>query len=173
MKKVVLFILFVAVSFFANAQKIQTHFFGNSFGSSMQDMMLSVDDCKKVEYNKLTAMDVRFGGYTWDFVNFKYVRNKLYHVNLSKYYENKHSALTFFSNIKQQLKAKYGSLYISEMDYNVLGVKGIFIADNYSRVAINVDHSKSKGGKMYYYVDLDYFDADLWEIASEEDNNEL
>lgn len=156
-----------------SSQNIQTKFFGNSFGSSMQEMMFSINECEKEDYNKLTATNLRFGGYSWDFVYFRYTRNKLYCVHFSKYYESKNTALSFFNKVKSQLKEKYSSLYISDTDFNVLGTRGVFIADDYSRIFFNIDHSKSKGGKMYYYVDIYYYDSDLWNIAEEEDNNEL
>lgn len=162
---------FMAIS--VSSQNIQTKFFGNSFGSSMQEMMFSIDECKKEDYNKLSVMNQRFGGYSWDFVDFRYTRNKLYNVNFSKYYENKGTALSFFNKLKSQLEEKYKSLYISDMDLNVLGVKDVFITDSYSSLFLHIDHSKSKGGRMYYYVDINYYDCDLWRIAIEEDNNEL
>lgn len=176
MRRLFFIICLLSISIFVSAQKVQSHFFGYGFGSMMYHMERAMNQNgyynDKENNERLHAQNVNFGGKTWSFVDFYYYRNQLYGVCFSESYNTKSEALSTFNMLKGKLKKKYEGIYWDTKP-NDLGIKELIADDNIRSMFLNIHYGRSKGGEMYYYVDLCYYENDLWEDSMNESDNEL
>lgn len=167
--------LLLFVSVFCYAQKVQSKFFGYGLGSKMYHMQQAMEAEGYVNFkdneNLLSAYDVSFGGLTWPIVEFEYYKDQFYHVYFSKNYKSKSDALFMFNSLKQRLKEKYKGICWEKK--NDLGVSELMANDDVRSMFLNLSYSMSKGGEMYYYLTLSYYENYIWDKSSENDDNEL
>ncbi len=181
MRKKLLFILLLLCALPGYSQNnIQNKFFGCSWGSSMfwmRDALKSKNYSVFIENDdELNAYDIRFGGNDWKFASFYYFKDCLYRISFSRNFETKKEMYSEFDYMRNKLIGKYESyesIYINE-EPGIDGLKNLFISDkNRDSVMLYCSYSRSIGGKMYYYLKLDYVNEALYKKSENSNDEEL
>lgn len=155
--KYVLSILFCLNIFCIEAQ-IQSTFLGSQFYSSKSKV---IEELNKRGYNKsykegeVSIYDIRLGFYFFDYATFNFFENSFCSIRFVNSNKNKETAIELYNSIKYDLNEKYGKMKYMEKE-NVIG-----FSDSVRRVAVSWKYDRSKGGEMFYYVILEYWNVNL------------
>lgn len=180
MKK--LAILFLALCFYvsANAQ-IQTKFWGLELSkpyTSIEGAQGIMDDrCEYsfIDNNSILAGKGTFGGYEWNHVSFQFHKKNLYWFLYKIAFSSHHTTITYaidkYSFLLESLKVKYGEPTFHNMDEGVVVIWND--ANNSHGCSLSWTKSESKGGEVFYYVDLEYYNVDYLREVYQQGKNEL
>lgn len=168
-----------------NAQ-IQRTFLGCSFGCSKQ---IAVQKIKALGYSIYStdegfiakhklSHDVKFGGYTWSFVEFKFYKNAFYNIcfcNSSYTDQSKRIALINYEELKNKLNKKYSKCYKDDW-----GIAGVSWRDSKTGLICRYLYMNNVGETSYqdaYNKHLNlylwYYDKRLTGLSSKFENSEL
>lgn len=180
MNKAYLIFTLLCLSVFSTcfSQNIQDTFFGCKYNSNkikVIDALESentyiLDKTSIVSKTKtIETFDIKFGGYNFRFSTWSFYFDKLYSVQFSSNHKRKEEAYEMYSSIKETLINKY---YYA-MEDNKDGSLSIYWNDDKNSVLLEMERSVSKGGDLYYYVRLSYWNKQLLKLSVENDKNEL
>ena len=160
------------------SQNIQDTFLGCKYNSNKIKVLESLesentyilDRTSIVSKTKtIKTLDITFGGYDFGFSNWDFYLDKLYSIRFTQNHKRKEEADAMYSSIKKTLIDKYGLA----KEKNDNGSLSIYWNDDKNSVLLKMERSESKGGDIYYYVDLSYYNDQLLKRAAENDKNEL
>jgi hypothetical protein len=186
MKKVLLIFGLLIVITISSYSQIQRTFLGCSFGDTKQSVIQKI---RAQGYAIHTAAEgftaehkvskqVKFGGYTWNFIYFKFYRNTLYDVLLcsSSYTDQaKRMAIINYKELKNKLGKKYSNY--SKDDWGEAGVSWV---DSKTGVICRHIYATDNGESSYQdaydrrlNIYLWYYDRKTYDIVNQHNNNEL
>ncbi len=176
MKKYLLFVLlFILSSNLFSQHVVQNEFFGYFFGENKEiiknDLNRNNIYFSEDEENLLSLNNRRFAGYKWDFVNLEFYNKKFYSIDFSIPFNRKSGALDLYNILKNKLDEKYKS--ISQFEKNEEYSKGKIFYDDYNSCLITIRYNESKGGEMYWYVGINYWNNYLNDEFVNSNNDEL
>lgn len=181
MKRTITLLIAFCIGFTANAQ-IQTKL----WGLELAEHYLSLNEAKniissrcafsQIEEDNITATDGTFGGYDWKFANFSFLRSGfsypvLYNVDFSINYYNYESAKSRYDALLTALRGKYGTPFSNGDVYS--DISNLWSDDTSTRCMLRLVKAESKGGDIFWYVILSYYDTDYLERAINESEDEL
>lgn len=180
MNKAYLIFTLLCLSIFSTcfSQNIQDTFFGCKYNSNkikVLDALESentyiLDKTSIVSKTKtIETFEIKFGGYNFRFSTWSFYLDKLYSVRFSHNHKRKEEADEMYSSIKETLINKYG--YAKENNKD--GSLSIYWNDEKNSVFLEMERTISKGGDLYYYVHLSYFNDQLLSLSVKNDENEL
>lgn len=175
MKKNILFLIFLLLS--TNSfcqQKIQNKFWGYFFGINKVVVKSGLDregTYFKETPNSLSFYDKNFGGCTWEYIDLYFYKNEFYEINFTTHYKKDVDASNNYDYFKSVLEEKYKNLSLREIKDN--NSKRIFFSDEYNTCMLELLYSESKGGEMYWYLRISYWNQSLSEKYSKSINDEL
>ena len=165
MRRCLLLFVVLCVSLSVGAVDIQDTFFGYKIGSTVnltlmqskmelkQDVSSSIE---RVSNSKLLNMyKVMFGGIRWDACQVTMLNKgrKFYSIDFSSHFEDEDEAYDLYDVLESMLSGKYGKPVVLD---GCLSWGG----DNRIGLLLEVKYGRSKGGRMYWYVNMRYFDMD-------------
>ena len=112
----------------------------------------------------ITLYDKEFGGYTFNWITMGFHNNMFCFISFSKNFRTKQTAESAFDDLKNSLMKKY---YLLKTENDIW-----LFSDGRTSVFLSMTFSESKGGDLFYYVDLSYGDDKLMDLhlkKSEED----
>lgn len=186
MKKLILLLVLWFLNLGCCFSQIQRTFLGCSFGCTKQ---VAVQKIKALGYNihkteegftaeHKVSQTVKFGGYTWEFVEFKFHKNHLYNVLFcnSAYTDQ---AKTIAQIAYKELKEKLGKKYInnSKSDWGVAGISwtdsrtGVICRTLYVNNLGETSYQDSSDKHLNLY--LWYYDKLTLKTINKAENNEL
>lgn len=155
-------------------QVVQNKFFGCFFGFDkevVKSELKSNDILFYEENGSLNLYEKRFGGYSWKFVELEFYDDKFYSIDFSTPYKRKSDALELYNILKNKLGNKYES--INQFENNEEYSKSKIFYDDYNSCLINIKYSESKGGDMYWYLSINYWNNSLNDECINSNTNEL
>lgn len=180
MKKLIIISFVLLLSVCAKAQ-IQTNFWGLELSKSysLYDAKNIISrNCRlvKIEGNNLYCSDGRFGGYDWNFIDFTfYVQggtNRLYWVAFSQNFNSKEAAMDRFVLLRDALSNKYGEALDGDAEPTRVSKMWMFLEDVHVCNLV-LEKSESKGGDIFWYVNLQYSNSDILSQTISNENEEL
>lgn len=171
MMKKSLFVLFLLATFVSPVySQIQNKFFGCRFGSDMSCLLEVLENKNNmIGENNLIVTNIRFGGFIWDFAEFRYIENQLFGVSFNIKDKNKHKIVERFSILKDKLDNKY-------YNYSMLNVSDEqtqYYEDNENVCSLKYEYGEAANGGKYWFVRLYYWNNRLAKIALNKDDAEL
>ena len=166
-----LLITFLGVFLFTPMySQIQNEFFGYMFGSRMYHMENAMKDnfCSR-QGDNLNVYNVELGGLTWDYVEMGYVNDKFCDISLQKVLKQKDSAYELYLFLKQKLDNKYSSCKI----LSSCNEKTVLYDDSKNVCMLTYEYAESKGGKMFWYLNLYYWNNRLTQEKLNKHDDEL
>ena len=168
----IVLISFLAVSINSFAQEIQTRFLGLTMGEeytfNARESRIGEYIFEKKEKGKYLGTDIRFGGCNWDFVWISLFnkhntpnQGKFYQIEFECYFEDEQEAKDMANALHDSLSSKYGDGEFEKKENDRYGTAKWYGSNNMT-CRLSISYSKSKGGDMYYYVDLFYCDIALF-----------
>lgn len=180
MKKYLSILITLCLCVSVNAQ-IQTKFWGlelsNWYSSLEAAKEIIADKCDYayIEDNCIKANQGNFGGYEWKFITFDFYKGamnySLFDVNFSSNHQTYSSAKNKYDILLSSLTNKYGIPYTNDEDPE--DVSHIWADDGEYRCMLEITRAESKGGEIYWYVTLDYYDLELLSLKVKKENDEL
>ena len=177
MKRLVLFVFAILLTSSLSAQ-IQRKFWGlelsKSYTLSNAEQFIS-DKCEWSKINKegITAYKGYFGGREWDFATFRFFANRygntLYAVTFSNNYNTLASAQDTFNSLRKSLDDKYAAFKVNDSDE----MSATWLENDRIFCWLQMYRSESKGGDVFWYVDLNYIDGYYLDMATESSDDEL
>lgn len=175
MRKSIILILFLFLSSDMFCQHIvQNKFFGYFFGLDKEIIKsgFNRDDIYfSEEQSSLNLYEQKFGGYSWRFVELEFYDDKFYSIYFSTPYKRKSDASELYNTLKNKLENKYKS--INQYENNEEYSNGKIFYDDYNSCIITINYSESKGGDMYWYVSINYWNNSLNDERIKSNTNEL
>lgn len=148
----------------AQTSDIQDTFFGVRFGTS-QEAAESILERKGIyalsNYNQLFFSNILFGGYEWTYCSMSFNSFGLYDVSLGHNFKTREDAIYMFNRLFFSLSEKYGP-HSPISDSDSLNNKFYTFFDDERSCMLHFTYGESKGGDMYYYVNLIYNDGNLY-----------
>lgn len=177
MKRILTITFALLISVLANAQ-IQTKFWGLELSKRYSSLMVAkniiANKCQYAEIkgNEISASKGSFGGYDWNFIDFDFYNQSFYLVHFSSYHTTRELAKYKFDSLLRALSNKYGDPYNSSDDYE--DITRLWITpESQISCTLSINKSESKGGDVYWYVDLSYYDKYLLVQSKLQDEDEL
>lgn len=185
MKKYILSLLLFLVSITLNAQ-IQRTFFGCTFGSTKA---VVAQKMKALGYNihytdegfmaeQKISHNVKFGGYTWSFVDFKFYKNSFYNIcfcNSSYTYQSKKMSLISYRELRNKLNKKYSQCYKNDWGVADIGwtdsKTGLICRYLYVNDADEIVYQDSYDKHLNLY--LWYYDKNTMKFIKKSEDNDL
>lgn len=132
---------------------IRTKFYGAKFEDSPFRVGLHISQYQPIKRvdGSYVITDQQFVGYSWHYVQMKFVEKMLYIVNFQQEYRKESDALCRFDSICSMLRMKYGDLESTDN-----GNTYSFTDAHYNTVSITVHYGTSEGGEDYWYCELTY-----------------
>nr|DAM47474.1 MAG TPA: hypothetical protein [Bacteriophage sp.] len=150
--------------------QIQDKFFGCLFGSKMYYMIDAMkDNLYSQKGDKLSVTDVNFGGLSWNYAEMQYFEDQFCAIAFTMISKNKQNASENFNSLKHRLDNKY-SLYKITGDSNT---QKVVYTDFVNFCSLEYEYSESKGGDMYWYLNLMYWNLELLDKIADSQNSEL
>lgn len=150
--------------------QIQNRFFGYLFGSRMYHMVDAMEGkFYQQKEDELFVRDVRFGGISWDYTEIEYFDDQFYSITFTLIYKSKQDAYENFNLLKDVLDDKY-NLYKIKGSYNT---QKATYTDFENFCKLEYEYSESKGGEMYWYLNLMYWNLELLDKAVDSQDSEL
>ena len=182
MKRLAIILFAICFGLKSNAQ-IQTKFWGLELSSFYYESLETLegrisDRCKytQVRDNSIVAMDGKLGGYDWNFVTFRFYKGEfsrgLYAVSFSKNYDTRISAKPIYTLLLESLTNKYGTPIELKNEYTKTSVAWGSKEGKY-RCSLELMEGESRGGKMLWYINLDYWDDNLLTLSIKQEEDEL
>ncbi len=170
MRRYALLILSIMAFVIPVYSQIQNRFFGYMFGSRMYHMEDAMKDymCTR-QIDDLTALNIDFGGLTWDYVEMGYVNDKFCDIRFHKIFRQKDSASGFFLHLKEKLDSKYSYYKI----LSSCNSKTVLYDDSKNVCMLTYEYSESKGGDIFWYLNLYYWNLNLNNERMSKYDNEL
>nr|DAF12166.1 MAG TPA: hypothetical protein [Crassvirales sp.] len=184
-KRIFNILILLCICLSTNAQ-IQRTFFGFSFGCSKQ---VAIQKMKTLGYNIQNTDEgfiaeskinnnIKFGGYTWNFVEFKFYKNSFYNICFcSSSYTNqsKRMSLINYKELKNKLNKKYSQCHKDDW-----GVAGVGWRDSKTGLICRYLYMNNRGETAYQdaydkYLNLYlwYYDKKTTGLINKSENNEL
>ncbi len=157
---------------YAQDMKIQDTFFGHRFGSRMyhmNDVFKSKGRLLETKEDRVIGYDLSLGGIEWKFIECEYYNDQFFSIQLSINYKTNETAQESYLFLKDKLKRRYGTPKISIRDTG----EESYWSDAENSSMLYVYKGESKGGEIYYYLNLMYWNIDLSEEKYNESNSEL
>ena len=111
--------------------------------------------------------NVRIGGFNFDNATLSFYNDLWKSVVYSSGHINKDQAIDKFNTIKNALTLKY-DMYVLKEDTDI-----IIFEDDRTGIILYWEYGESRGGKMFYYVTLSYYDKNLSDKQFQKDQDEL
>ena len=123
--------------------------------------------------NKLTYTDITIGGTHYNFAVFYFKEDRgLVSVDMQSYFKTwqKDEAMMALDGIKSQYQNKYPNLItLKEDPDDVMYVCGSFLPDyKLPPISISLEKSLSRGGDIFYYVRVRYYESRLEHLYDDE-----
>lgn len=175
MKKYIIFIclFFFSLNIFCQ-QTVQNKFWGYFFGLNKKVIKsgLNRDNIYfREDQNSLMLYDQDFAGYSWKFVEMQFYKEEFYSIDFSIPYKRRSDALEDYNFFKDKLDEKYDIINQYEVDEN--NTKKKYFFDEFNSCLITFKYAESKGGEMYWYFTLSYWNNSLNEQSINSNNEEL
>lgn len=183
MRRLMIYIVFATLGLLQLNAQIQRKFLGYSFGSSKQIVLQGMKGKGYTIKNTLEGFavigtpqrPVKFGGYEWEGVTFKFFENKLYDVTfiISTNKSTSQSIIDNYYKLIKQLDKKY-----AQYDRKIYGDQDAQWSDSNSGVICNYVYIDSNGNSVDYptrrvCMSLWYYDKNTNKKKWEKDNSEL
>ena len=111
--------------------------------------------------------NVRIGGFNFDNATLSFYNDLWKSVVYSSGHINKDQAIDKFNTIKNALTLKY-DMYVLKEDTDI-----IIFEDDRTGIILYWEYGESRGGKMFYYVTLSYYDKNLSDKQFQKEQDEL
>lgn len=145
--KRLLLVLFTCIITLCTSAQIQRKFYGLTLGESPKnEVLIQFEEKGAFEqsldgYETICVRNLRFGGFSWDIVCFKFFNNKLYSVLFMDLKDHLNTDNNKWSNINQTLDEKY-------LEYKkTTSEKAFSYMDEYTSLAVYHDDN---GGCLGY-----------------------
>ena len=144
---------------------VQTSFFGCKLGDSYSSVSRTLN--RKFNYNNISRSwkeksitvvdDASFGGQHWNLLIFRFNSNgKCMEVEFQSHFKDSNTAGKVYNSVYSNLKERYGEERLSALD------SGCGYLDYIGNmVVLEKEYSESKGGTLYWYVHITYYDGEL------------
>ena len=167
---VIISILFVCI-FISFAKEINRTFYGLTFHTSYKIVRWHLEKEKHnvlEEDQSIVIYDnVRIGGFNFDNATLSFYNDLWKSVVYSSGHINKDQAIDKFNTIKNALTLKY-DMYVLKEDTDI-----IIFEDDRTGIILYWEYGESRGGKMFYYVTLSYYDKNLSDKQFQKEQDEL
>lgn len=135
-------------------QDIQTNFLGLKIGEEYHfDTQTNIAGYpfEKEGENDFLGLNIRFGGYDWDFtwILLSPIKRKFHQIVFESYFNDEKSAREMTNRLHEQLSIKYGDKASDE--------EFLWHDKNDMFCSLNLSYEESKSGKLYWYVTLVYW----------------
>lgn len=150
--------------------QIQNRFFGYMFGSRMYHMVDAMgDNLYLKEDDNLSVKDVKFGGLSWDYAEMQYFNDQFSSISFSLVNKSEKVASDYFRLLKDKLDDKYNLYKFSQSCTS----RRVVYTDFENVCMLEYKYCQSKGGEMYWYLDLSYWNLELSKKVIDTHNSEL
>lgn len=177
MKKLITMLLTTCIYVVASAQ-IQTKFWGLEMGATYASLELAKETIKskchscEIKENGIKSKGGQFAGYNWDFVDFSFYNNTLFFVHFSSYYKTQDLANEKFYSLYYSLITKYGQPF-SENHNNKTSLSDVWCDDTSMRCFLHLLKAESMAGHENWYVNLTYYNNNIFNMSLEAELDEL
>lgn len=183
MRRTLVCIVFAILGLLQLNAQIQRNFFGYSFGSSKQLVLQGMrgkgytiqDTSEGFVAHGTIQNPIKFGGYEWEWVNFKFYGNKLYDVSfcITTNLSSSQTIIEHYNNLIQQLDRKY-----AQYDREIYNDKNAQWIDSNTGVICRYMYIDSNGDLVDYptrrvNMYLWYYDKNGNKRKWDNDNSEL
>ena len=153
------------------AKEINRTFYGLTFHTSYKIVRWHLEKEKHnvLEEDQSIVMydNVRIGGFNFDNATLSFYNDLWKSVVYSSGHINKDQAIDKFNTIKNALTLKY-DMYVLKEDTDI-----IIFEDDRTGIILYWEYGESRGGKMFYYVTLSYYDKNLSDKQFQKEQDEL
>lgn len=142
---------------------------GPKIGGNWEDIQINSTD-------EIFCYRITFGGIRWNFAYFYFYNpdksrysGRLYEVVFNQNYRVKESCYNAYDLLHSALSEKYGTGNTEKGETYI----ETYWEDGERCCWLSAELAESKGGELYWYLDLSYSDDSLSALVEAEENNEL